>query len=120
MVRTQLTHENVQKSMSTTLPRRSARVSGVVLSHPSMPVKSGAAVALADGQTWPPADAVAAGGGLLTTVKSTAAAIATAMVARASRYRFTWVHTALYGLCVEEPLRTRSRLLACDATFGRR
>ena len=50
MVRTQLTHENVQKSMSTTLPRRSARVSGVLLSQPSMPVKSGAVVALADRQ----------------------------------------------------------------------
>ena len=121
MVRTQLTHENVQKSMSTTLPRRSARVSGVVLSQPSMPVKSGARCAALTGSTCPPVlDAVAGGVGLRTTVKSTAATMSTATVASARRYRVTVASTALYGLCVEEPLRTRSLLLACDATSSRR
>ncbi len=86
MVRTQLTHEKVQKSMRTTLPLRSASVSGGLLSHPSMPVKFGAAARSLTGCTWPPVlDAVAAGGGLLTTVKSTAATISTATVARARR-----------------------------------
>ena len=86
MVRTQLTHENVQKSMSTTLPRRSARVSGVVLSQPSMPVKSGAGCRALTGWTWPPVlDAVAGGGGMRTTVNSTAATMNTATAASARR-----------------------------------
>ena len=121
MVRTQLTHENVQKSMRTTLPRRSARVSGGLLSQPSMPVKSGASGRSLTGMHLVAGvDAVAGGVGSLTTVKSTAATISTATVARASRYRVTFASTALYGLHVEEPLRIRSRLLGCDATSSRR
>ncbi len=92
-MRTQLTQEKVQKSMSTTLPRRSASVSGVVFSHPSMPVKPGAGERSLTGKTCPPAfDEEVAGAGLLTTVKSTAAAITRATVTRAVRYRFTLVH----------------------------
>ena len=41
MVRVQLTQEKVQKSMSTTLPRSSARVSGGLLIQRTIPVKSG-------------------------------------------------------------------------------
>ena len=44
MVRTQLTHEKVQKSTSTTLPRSPPRVSGGLLIQPSSPVKSAAVV----------------------------------------------------------------------------
>ena len=110
MVRTQLTHEKVQKSMSTTLPRRSARVSGVVLSQPSMPVKSGAPRGAAlTGSTWPPVlDAVAGGVGSRTTVKSTAATISTATVASADGIGSLWLDSTVRALAVEEPLRTRS------------
>ena len=127
MVRTQLTHEKVQKSMSTTLPRRSARVSGGVLSHPSMPVKSGAPTRWPTGSTSPPVvDAVAGGVGSRTTVKSTAATISAATVARAARYRVTWARRHCTASLlrnhydVEEPLRPRSCLLACDAASLRR
>src|ERR1700704_6524546 len=41
MVRVQLTQEKVQKSTSTTLPRRPSRCRGELLIHRAMPVKSG-------------------------------------------------------------------------------
>ncbi len=41
-MRTQLTHENVQKSTRTTLPRSPSTVSGLLLIQPSRPVNSAA------------------------------------------------------------------------------
>src|ERR1035438_8288695 len=120
MVRTQLTHEKVQKSMSTTLPRRSARVSGVVLSHPSIPVKSGATTRWLTGSTSPPVlDAVAGGVGSCTTVKSTAATMSAAMDARAARYRVTWSRRDCTASLLRNHYDPGPCLLACDAATSR-
>jgi hypothetical protein len=59
-----------------------------------MPVKPGASERSLTGETWV---AVVAAGGLLITVKSTAAAITAATAARASRYRVTWLQRHCNG-----------------------
>src|ERR1700683_5368461 len=88
MVRTQLTHENVQKSMSTTLPRSSDRVSGGLLSQPSIPTKLGASWRSLTGNTEPSLlEAVAGGAGMRITVAVTATTTSTATAASARRYR---------------------------------
>ena len=87
MVRTQLTQENVQKSTSTTLPRRPLTVSGWLLSQPSRPVNSAAPMRWSVGMSAALPLPVAALGGLLRSspVSTTAATTSPASPVRAQR-----------------------------------
>ncbi len=76
MVRTQLTHEKVQKSTSTTLPRRPLTVSGGLLIQPSRPVNSAAPMRWSVGMSAAlPLPVAAVGGALRTSVVTSRAAI---------------------------------------------
>jgi len=96
MVRTQLTHENVQKSTSTTRPRRPASVRGGLLIQPSIPAKSGAATRSLAGSSVDPEPAERTG---LPNGRNTASAIAAnataATTMRPARYRFIVLSTYL-------------------------
>src|SRR6185312_719077 len=62
-VRRQLTHEYVQKSITTTLPRRPAAVSGGELSHSTAPSSDGSVPSIGGGNA--PSFAVATGFGVI-------------------------------------------------------
>ncbi len=89
MVRTQLTQENVQKSTSTTLPRRPPTVSGWLLIQPSSPVNSAAPMRWSVGMSAAlPVPVAALGGAVLASmVISTAATTTPARPVSAHRYR---------------------------------